>query len=286
VNIKRILYLVRYAVLFVVLILAIYGTLIEPYHVVVHHITIKDPYFGNILKDNIVVQLSDLHIDKIGRREKKVLSIINQLEPDIIFLTGDYVTWSGEYASAVDFLSRLRAKKGMWAVMGDYDYNSPKKSCIFCHEKGSAKRTQKHAVRFLKDKIELIQLPGGTLKLVGLDAEGGTPISVRERNKILHIRGPAIILSHSPLIFDSIQPDQDILVLAGDTHGGQIPIPVPDCILELAGYKKNARYNQGLFESGKKKMFVSRGIGTSHLPVRIFRQPEIVVYHFISEGEN
>jgi predicted MPP superfamily phosphohydrolase len=67
-------------------------------------------------------------------------------------------------------------------------------------------------------------------------------------------------------------------MLAGDTHGGQVPLPA--WFLRIAGYDKNVLYNQGLFEEGGKKMFVSRGIGTSHIPIRLFRKPEIVVLHF------
>jgi predicted MPP superfamily phosphohydrolase len=280
---KKILHLVGCCVFSMMLALTVYGTLIEPYALEVNHIVIKDALLEKILKDKVVVHLSDLHISKTGRREKQVLTILNELKPDIVFLTGDYVTWKGEYAPAVDFLSRLRAKTGVWAVMGDYDYSSPKKSCIFCHEEGNAKPSRQHAVRFLKDKLEQVHLPGGTLTVVGLDAEGGAPPNESDRFPRLDVRGPSIILSHSPLVFDSVPTDQNILVLAGDTHGGQIALPVPAWLMGLIGYEKNTRYNQGLFEKGKKKMFVSRGIGTSHVPIRLFRPPEVVVYHFTSK---
>jgi len=96
---------------------------------------------------------------------------------------------------------------------------------------------------------------------------------------------PAIILAHNPLAFDILPEDQEVLVLAGDTHGGQIPLP--SWLWRILGYEKCARYNQGLFRKGKKRMYVSRGIGTSHLPLRIFRRPEVVVLHFsASEGRN
>ena len=69
-------------------------------------------------------------------------------------------------------------------------------------------------------------------------------------------------------------------MLAGDTHGGQIPLPFPSWLLRLIGYEKNASYSQGYFKKGNAKMYVSRGIGTSHIPIRLFRKPEIVVLHF------
>ena len=67
-------------------------------------------------------------------------------------------------------------------------------------------------------------------------------------------------------------------MLAGDTHGGQLPLPA--WFWRLVGYEKNARYSQGMFRDGRKRMYVTRGIGTSHLPLRLFRRPEVVVLHF------
>ena len=244
----------------------LYGSCIEPYSIEVNHVSIKDSGLKAVIEDTVIVQLSDLHIREIGQREKKVLQILDELKPDIIFLTGDYVTWNGEYKPALRFLTQLNAKIGIWAVMGDYDYSRSRKSCAFCHEEGSGRPTRQHAVRFLKDGTEQISVPGGSLSLLGLDGQGGTHVSTRHPLPLPDVRGPVILLSHSPLVFDSIPLDQDILVLAGDTHGGQIPLPVPAWFLEFAGYEKNARYNQGLFEQGRKKMFVSRGIGMSHFP--------------------
>ena len=120
-----------------IFLLAGYGFFIEPFDVEVHHIWIHDAALWKILGKRTVVQLSDLHIGKIGEREQKVLKILDELDPDIIFLTGDYVKWEGDYEGALHFLSRLQAKIGVWAVMGDYDYSRSRKSCLFCHEEGS-----------------------------------------------------------------------------------------------------------------------------------------------------
>jgi hypothetical protein len=261
-----------------ILALIIYGIWIEPYHIEIHHVSIHDRYLGKILENKIIVQISDLHIRKIGRRERKVLEMLNALKPDIIFLTGDYVAWKRDYAPALDFLALLRARIGVWAVMGDYDYSRSRKSCVFCHEEGSGTLTRKHSVRFLRDSMELVRFPEGTLRIEGVDGEGGNMFSPGKKFVPLDEKIPSIILSHSPLNFDLIRDDQTLLMLAGDTHGGQVLLP--GWLFRVLGYKKNAHYNQGLFEKGQKKLFVSRGIGTSHLPLRLLRPPEVVVFHF------
>lgn len=101
-----------------------YGIFIEPNQIQIRHLWIENSRLGKILEGKIAVHLSDLHMNKIGRRELKVLNILDELNPDFIFLTGDYVKWGGNYEIALDFLSRLKAKFGVWAVMGDYDYSN------------------------------------------------------------------------------------------------------------------------------------------------------------------
>lgn len=89
---------------------------------------------------------------------------------------------------------------------------------------------------------------------------------------------PTLILSHNPLNFDKFDDKTEIFMLAGDTHDGQIPLP--SWLWKILGYEKNARFNEGLIQAGRKKMYLSRGIGTSQLPIRLFWRPELVVLHF------
>ncbi len=258
-------------------VLVIYGVCIEPYRIEIHHVWIQDSYFKKVLEKKIVVQLSDLHINGIGKIEQKILKILDDLQPDIILLTGDYVKWNGDYEAALTFFSQLKASIGIWAVMGDYDYSNSRKSCLFCHEPESVRFTTRHSVRVLRNTSEMVNLQKGAVTIWGVDVKGGRHFY--EKNFFpLKSKDPAIILSHSPLSFDLLDTDQDVLMIAGDTHGGQIPLP--SWMLRLMGYE-NIHYIQGMFEKGHKKMFVSRGIGTSHLPIRLFRKPEIVVLHFM-----
>ncbi len=264
-----------------ILALITYSLWIEPNQVKIHHVWIRDGSLEKILGEKVVVQLSDLHLSKIGKREQKVLEMLNALRPDLVLLTGDYVAWRGDNSTALNFLSRLKANIGVWAVMGDYDYSQSRKSCTFCHEEGSGKPTRQHSIRFLKNSIDLVSLPEGLLCIAGVDGEGGHLFSSDKIFARLDGQIPTIILSHNPLNFDFLRVDRNLLMVAGDTHGGQVPIP--NWLFRVLGYKKNALYNQGLFVQGKKKMFVSRGIGTSHVPMRFFRPPEIVVFHFNSK---
>lgn len=254
-----------------------YGFFIEPNRIDVRHLWLEGGLQHPAMEGLIGVHISDLHMGRIGKREEQLLALLAEIKPDILFLTGDYVKWRGDYRPALAFLSKLSAPRGVWAVMGDYEYSDSRKSCLFCHEKGSALMTRQHKVRFVENRVGAIEVPGGSVPIGGFGEDYGLPMAdgdIRELGK----SGFAIILSHSPLAFDMIQGDRNVLILAGDTHGGQLPIP--SWLFGLFGYEKNARFNQGIFREGGKMMYVSRGIGTSHLPIRILRRPELVVIHF------
>ena len=261
-----------------IFVLLLYGVLIEPNRIEVKHLEISCANLGSSLKGKTAVHLSDLHINKVGKREKEILKIIDGLNPDFIFLTGDYVKWKGNYEQALSFLSKLDAPMGVWAVMGEYDYSSSRKSCLFCHEQGTGTLTGQHKIKFLRNKMEPISLPNRSAYIRGIEYKIEIDDIFNDNKSFFSEKAPAIILCHNPLLFDAIDENQDVLILAGDTHGGQIPLP--SWLWNILGYKKNAFYNQGLFCKGRKMMYVSRGIGFSHLPLRFLRPPELVVLHF------
>ena len=101
---------IAWVIIAIALLILIYGFCIEPNQVEIRHLWIKDAGLNKVLKGKTTVQISDLHIRSIGKHEEKVLNLIETLKPDLIFLTGDYVRWGGDYEPALTFLSRLKAK--------------------------------------------------------------------------------------------------------------------------------------------------------------------------------
>ena len=266
---KRIKLIIVFLITLVIC-LIFYGFLIEPKNLEVTHIYPDNPVLKEKLKGKIVVHLSDMHMEKFGPMEQKILFLLEEIKPDFIFLTGDFVKWGGVYEPAFAFLSKLKAREGVYAVIGEYDYSNSRKSCMFCHEKGTGERTKQHSVIFLRNSTIDIALSESKLAIAGIDNE--------YEDEAKDISGADIVLAHSPLSFDKIQSEDEVLMLCGDTHGGQIPLP--SWLWSLLGYKKNARYDHGFFQEGKKLMYVNRGIGTSHFRFRLFRRPEIAVLHF------
>ncbi len=247
---------------------------------------VKDPLFKGVYKDIAIALISDLHIRRDEKQMVQILTILQGLKVDAIALTGDYVEWNGDYEVALNILAQMKAKNGVYAVLGDYDYSNSRKSCLFCHEQGTGRPTKRHSVKFLRNSCDEVAIGNDTMMICGVDGrQANEPVSpevVRHLQNTTEGKA-AIVLSHSPLVFDLIESGQDVLVLAGDTHGGQVPLP--SWLWKFLGYEKNARYEQGWFEEGKKKMYVSRGVGTSHFPIRFMRPPEITVFHFGESGD-
>ncbi len=259
-----------YTCLSLVVLLGIYAMAIEPQMLQVNHIYLDGCNFGDGLTGKTAVQITDLHMNRIGKREKRVLDIVDEIQPDFIFFTGDYVKWKGDYEKALDFLSLFKAKIGSYAVMGDYDYSNSRKSCLFCHQQNSGTPTTRHSVQFLRNTYEELALNGGRILIGGMEKD--------EDEGLLSVTSPSIILSHSPLLFDELENSSNILMLSGDTHGGQVALSA--WLWRMIGYEKAAKYSHGLYREGQKMMYVSKGIGTSHIPIRLFRPPEVVVLHF------
>jgi predicted MPP superfamily phosphohydrolase len=216
---RRVSYYAVSLLLFIILVLGFYGIFIEPYKLEIRHVWIEDSQFAKVLEGKTIVHLSDLHITNIGKKEIRVLEILGKLEPDIIFLTGDYVSWKGNYEAAIEFLSKLKAKIAIWAVMGDYDYSYSRNSCLFCHERGSEKPSYRHQVTFLRNTFEKVDLESGSIWIGGIDPDGETPFDSKKIFLLWKRQKHAIILSHNPLNFEQLDENHNVLMLSGDTHG-------------------------------------------------------------------
>jgi predicted MPP superfamily phosphohydrolase len=269
--------MVKYLIISLIAGLLLYGRFVEPDMVQIRTIDIETDFINKALKGRKIVHLSDLHLSKFGKAERKILNTIDQINPDLIFLTGDYIKWKGDIKPALNFLSRLKAKHGVFAVMGDYDYSNSRTSCLFCHGKGKIAPTKEHNIIMLRNSSHDININDDIIKIAGMDEGYDDPGFFKENNKFDN-NSLLLVLSHSPLTFDQFSDKDKIFMFAGDTHGGQVKSPL--WLFRFLGYKKNVKYNYGLFHKGHKTMYVTRGTGTSHFKFRLFCPPEIAVFEF------
>lgn len=269
--------------LFLALLFA-YGHFIERNRLTVQSIEIENDALADIFAGQTLVQISDIHVtDQPDGLLKKLSARLEEINPDFLFLTGDYLQWfAGQPAieQTRSFLSGLSARQGIFAVFGDADYSSGPRHCKLFHSKEDSLWLARLPVRFLRDENVRISVNGRPVDIIGLDISKNQQ-HIRNSVDALLDSVPAIILSHTSLVYNQLPADKNVLVLSGNTHGGQVLLPI--WVWRLIGRKADARHMYGHFRNGKKNLFVSDGIGTSQIDLRLAVPPQIAVIKFIKE---
>ena len=233
------------------------GLFIEPSWIQVTHETVQ----GNVSAPIKIAELSDIHARRIGPREKKMFAILEAEKPDLIVVTGDTIgNTKGDYSVARRVYERLHAPLGVWVVLGNWENQFPLRN-----DRGIYQET---GVHLLVNQNALVR---PDVALIGLD----DPYSGTARLDTAMAGVPkgmyTIALFHSPKYLDVIAGRVD-LVLAGHTHGGQIRIPFVRPVWLPRGC---GHYVAGWYEANGTKMYVTRGLGTSIIPVRFLCRPEL-----------
>jgi predicted MPP superfamily phosphohydrolase len=209
-----------------------------------------------------ILHLTDLHTHGMGRRERALLKSLKKEKPDLIVVTGDMVsTGSKAYKQAAAVYSHLDAPLGTWFVRGNWETEKKPRTDEKAFYDGLG-------VQLLVNKSRPIR---PDVSLVGLDeSREGKPNWSKAAQGIAPTAF-VITLIHVPGSVRQMDYRCD-LALAGDTHGGQIRLPGFTCFM----ISKEAKpYISGWYKRGQTLMYVSRGLGTSGPPMRLFCRPEI-----------
>lgn len=248
---------------------AAWGTLVERHWVAFtrHRVKVAEPVLGEPVFR--IVHLSDLHLDQIGARERKAVDLVRESRPHLIVLTGDYLDTRGGGPALLEMLRALKAvgaRHGIVAVGGSTDEKYRVRS-LFRQEK----------IEWLEDDTQTVEREGRRLRLAGQAARPAK--TVREILGGLGTEVFTILLRHSPDVAEELEvrgaEARVDLVLAGQTHGGQVCLPFWGAI--LTGARTHKRYERGLHRVGDVPMAVSRGLGTSGVPIRLLSRPEVTL---------
>jgi len=220
-----------------------------------------------------IAHLSDIHYGFFfeAKHLEKLVNDVNELRPDVVALTGDL--FDGEVLPHAEtcekLLARLTAPLGKFAVLGNHDYRSdPERVAELYSRCGFA---------LLRNQSARLNVRGRTMQIAGVDdmLEGSPdlPTTFAGIDAALF----TIFLAHEPEFADWTDGFPADLQLSGHSHGGQVRLPLIGDVYTPPGGKK---YVQGLHRlSGGRERYVytSRGIGTTHLPVRFLCAPELAV---------
>lgn len=219
------------------------------------------------------VVAADFHVGpgpEAQERLRRTVDKINAEKPDLILLPGDFVkgirpSHSSPPAEIVKELSRLKAPLGVYAVLGNHETWHGTKEITRAFAEAN--------IPLLENRRIELEFHGGKFHLIG--ASDGTERSAEEWNELLPADGlPRIVMTHNPDVYATL-PGPAALAVAGHTHGGQIVIPLYGPVIPPSRFGK--RYVSGVVREARNTIFITRGVGTSILPIRLFCPPEISV---------
>lgn len=259
-----------------------YGMMYERTAIETTHQRILLPNLPKAFDGFRIAQISDIHIGTFmsASEIRKCAAMVNGLKPDLVALTGDFVTWEGSPERAVvEALSGLKAPFGIYGCLGNHE--------IWAHVEDSITQLfAQQGTKILRSQNAALESAGERLNLIGVDYQTSTHFGppregiVREYLEgvqSLMLPGTVnILMSHNPNTFDRAAELGIDLSLAGHTHGGQIALEYisPD----LSPARLITSYVRGWFKKGNSQLYVNRGIGTIFSPVRFGSPPEITVY--------
>lgn len=257
------------------------AAMLEPHCVEITRQRIAIPQLPRAFQGFRIVQLSDIHHSPFLSEGEIVEAArrANDLQPDVIALTGDYVTHSRDFiAGCARALGTLRARDGVFAVLGNHDHRTDGEFI--------ERALGDQGIRVLRNQNIRIERDDAHIFLVGVDdlmddhddLTAALHDTSREQTRIL--------LAHNPRIIREAARAGVDLVLSGHTHGGQINWRL------LTGRKDtktarwlrrpSRRFMRGHTHLGSTQLYVNRGLGTVVLPLRYGCPPEITLIELSS----
>jgi uncharacterized protein len=258
--------------------LPLYAGEISRHEISVQKVTVTLPRLPDAFRGLTIAQVSDFHYAEYTEAYfiKQVIERVNQLKPDVVAFTGDFITtgfWSqpdmlrftGECA---EILSRVDCPL-RYAVLGNHDCQKN----LYCHAMSEA--LEQHNITLLENRAVPLERDGARLWFAGL---GDVMVHRNRLDKAIPTASndgePVVLLVHEPDILPQVARYNVDLMLSGHTHGGQVRLPfLPPMFLPELG----KHYVNGLYRLGPTQLYVNRGIGTVGLPFRLNCPPEITL---------
>jgi len=260
-----------------------YGVIRSRHRFQVDYLDLPVNGLSSALSNLSIVHLSDIHSGPFmpGEEIAEYVEATNRLQPDLVALTGDFVTISREEVyPCVDTLAGLKAKYGVYACLGNHD--------VFAGAEEELTRLfRQRGIHVLRNEATSVGIGNSRLNILGIedilwgdfDLAKAVKASQKEPGEV------QLLLSHRPEVFPSAAKMGIDLVLSGHYHGGQIKLtPYPE---SLSIARLITPYADGMFHLSRNdhspgtadakdaNLFVTRGVGITGLPIRINCPPQI-----------
>jgi uncharacterized protein len=264
----------------------LWGTLREPFALATSHMPVKSPGLPDHTPPIRLLHLSDLHVERLTQRDAKLLELIEQAQPDLIVISGDYLNLSyvddpTARAEVRKVLTKINAPYGVYATLGSPPVD---------RRETTPSLFDGLPIRLLRDEVALLQFSDGrTLSLLGMDCDHDLVGDAQVFQKLISLSPPdsaRVLLYHSPELMPVVQQYPVDLYLCGHTHGGQIRAPWYGAILTSSALGK--RYEMGPYIEQDTTLYISRGIGLEGLSaprMRLLCPPEIILFTLSGNGQ-
>ena len=257
----------------------LYATWIEPFRIGVTQAELHSPKLDGRPPLRLL-HITDLHIERITARERELLRLVEELAPDAIIITGDYLSLSSVHderslAEARDLMARLCAvaPSPVYAVTGSPPVDLPAVVPIIF---------EGLPITWLLDEVEELRVNGHTLRLAGLRCTHERHADIPRLHRLLDGNPEStftLLLYHSPDLMPEAAELGIDLYLCGHTHGGQVRLPLFGALVTSSHFWK--RYEMGRYEKNSTTLYVSRGLGMEGMGApraRFLAPPEIVLW--------
>ena len=266
-----------------IIILSLFVILIGAYNiwnnnsVEITNIEISNNKVPEDFKGTRIVQVSDFHNSMFGKDQSKILVKLKEAKPDFILITGDLIDKrKTEIDVAVSFVKEAIKIAPIYFVTGNHELLSGEYNVL------RAKLIEEGVI-VLDNEFVILKSGQSTLKLSGIIDPGkieGSGKVKKVNASLASIEGESadfsILLAHRPDLLEVYAKYDFDLIFSGHAHGGQFRFPfIGGLLAPDQGFFP--KYDSGLFRLGKTTMIVSRGLGNSIFPFRLFNGPELIV---------
>lgn len=266
-----------------------YGAFINRERLVIRELSVESSRLPKGFDNYKIVQISDIHLESFGSDTvfiSEMVRQINKLDPDLIVFTGDLVTLrSAELEPFLHVLSGLKAKNGVYSILGNHDYGDyvPWKDVSEKLEDRKHLRIREKEMgwRMLNNESVYLYRGNDSVALIGVENWGEPPFpkygNLNAAYPDLNDGYFKILLTHNPMHWDEevISGTNIDLSLSGHTHAMQIKLQLGNWRYSPAAMRY-PRWS-GLYREGNQFLYVNEGIGCVFMPMRVGATPEITV---------
>jgi predicted MPP superfamily phosphohydrolase len=218
-----------------------------------------------------IVQITDIHLSPfLSEREfAMAIDMANETRANIALVTGDLITRPGDPLDAcLGQLARIRADAGVLGCLGNHEIYAGTENYV-------TEQGRRIGIEFLRRQARQLRFGDAVINFAGIDYQRMHSHYLQGMEQLIVPGAVNIMLSHNPDVFPVAAAQGYGLTISGHTHGGQVDVEILHQHVNVARYF--TPFVQGLYRRGNSSVYVSNGLGTIGVPVRLGAPPEVSV---------